>query len=150
MAQRSIVDATGLAETNSYAFRVWLVEWAHSATAHLAVNAVRSSIHETAAQYADRTCSHRRHRPLSPAETRTLRELDVYGVIQRLDVLARSVLVLYGCQRASLSNCALLLNVPLRCVVDAYCRVSAVVRRVRRTGGQDLAPSLSFASFCPP
>ena len=123
LAAQSIVDATSLAETNSYAFRAWLVRWAHLATARVAVNAVRSSIHETAAQYSDWTCSHRKHAPLSPAETRALRELDAYEVIPRLDILARVVLVLYGCQRASLSECALLLNVSPQCVVGAYCRV---------------------------
>jgi DNA-directed RNA polymerase specialized sigma24 family protein len=122
IAEQSIVDAAGLAETASSGFRDWLVQWAHSATARAAANAVRSSIRENAAQYADWTCSHRRHKPLSPAETRTLHRLDVYEVIQRLDVLARAVLVLYGCQRVSPSECALLLNVPLRSVVDAYCR----------------------------
>jgi hypothetical protein len=122
LAAQSIVDATSLAETNSYAFRAWMVRWAHLATARVAVNAVRSSIHERAAQYSDCTCSHRKHAPLSPAETRTLRELDAYEVIPRLDILARVVLVLYGCQRASLSDCALLLNVPPQCVAGAYCR----------------------------
>jgi hypothetical protein len=121
LARQSIVDATSVTETNSYAFRAWLVRWAHLATARVALNAVRSSIHETAA-YADSTCSHRKHKPLSPTEIRGLHELDAHAVIQQLDILARTVLVLYGCQHASLADCVLLLNVPLRCVVGAYCR----------------------------
>jgi DNA-directed RNA polymerase specialized sigma24 family protein len=121
LAGQSIVDATSVTETNNYAFRAWLVQWAHLATARVALNAVRSSIHETAA-YADSTCSHRKHKPLSPTEIRSLHELDAHAVIQQLDILARTVLVLYGCQHASLSDCVLLLNVPLRCVLSAYCR----------------------------
>ena len=33
LAERSIIDATGLAETSSRDFRDWLVLWAHLATA---------------------------------------------------------------------------------------------------------------------
>jgi hypothetical protein len=123
LAAQSIVDARTLApESTSYAFRDWLSEWGHLATARAAVNAVRLSIHATAAQYADCTCSHRNHEPLSSLDARTLHELDVYGVIQQLDILARAVLVLYGCQRMSLSDSAFLLKVPFQCVVSAYCR----------------------------
>lgn len=121
-AKQSVVDATSITESNSHAFRAWLVQWAHLATARVAVNSVRSSIREAAAQYADWACSHRRHEPLSPTETRALHKLDPYRAIQQLDILARTVLALYGCQHASLADCVLLLNVPPRCVVSAYCR----------------------------
>ena len=65
LAERSMIDATGLAETSSRDFRDWLVLWAHLATARTALNAVRSSIQETAKRYADWTCSHHSHEPLS-------------------------------------------------------------------------------------
>ena len=48
MAEQLIIDATGLVETSSRDFRDWLVLWAHLATARTALNAVRSSIQETA------------------------------------------------------------------------------------------------------
>ena len=138
-AEQSIVDAGGLADTDNYAFRDWLIRWGRSATARVAVNTVRASIHEAAAQYSDRTCSHRNHVPLSPVEIENLRELEPNEVIQQLDVLARSALVLYGCQRASVSECALLLDVPRQVVVVAYCRAlewyrefAATVAEIRR------------------
>jgi DNA-directed RNA polymerase specialized sigma24 family protein len=121
-AEQSIVDAGVLADTNSYAFRDWLVRWGRSTTARAAVNTVRAFIHETAEQYAGRKCSHRTHQPLAPAEIQSLRELDAYDVIHGLDILARTSLVLYGCQHASLSECALVLDVPVQTVVAAYCR----------------------------
>ncbi len=121
LAERSIIDATGLAETSSRDFRDWLVLWAHLATARTALNAVRSSIQETAKRYADWTCSHHSHEPLSMHETRTLQELDSNLVIQQLDVLARSVLVLRGCHGASFEDCVFLLNVPLQAAIGAYC-----------------------------
>src|SRR5271169_7176410 len=61
MAERSVIDATGLAQTSSRDFRDWLVLWAHLATARTALNAVRSSIQETAKRYADWACSHYSH-----------------------------------------------------------------------------------------
>jgi DNA-directed RNA polymerase specialized sigma24 family protein len=121
-AEQSIVDAGALANTNSYAFRDWLVRWGRSATARAAVNTVRAFIHETSVQYADRKCSHRGHAPLLPAAIRSLRELDAQDIIERLDILARATLVLYGCQHASLAECALVLDVPVETVVAAYCR----------------------------
>ncbi len=122
MAERSIIDATGLAETGSRELRDWLVLWAHLATARTALNAVSSSIQETAKRYADWTCSHHSHEPLSWTEIRRLQELGPNVVIQQLDVLARSVLVLHGCHGASFEDCVFLLNVPLQSAIDAYCK----------------------------
>src|SRR5271165_1114123 len=61
LAERSIIDATGLAKTGSSDFRDWLVLWAHLATARAALNAVRSSIQETAKRYIDSSCSQHSH-----------------------------------------------------------------------------------------
>jgi hypothetical protein len=121
LAERSIIDATGLAETGSRDFRDWLVLWAHLATARTALNAVRSSIQVTGKRYADWTCSHHSHEPLSMRETRTLQKLDPSVVVQQLDVVARSVLVLRGCHGASFDDCVFLLNVPLQSAIGAYC-----------------------------
>lgn len=121
LADRSIIDATGLAETDSRDFQDWLVLSAHLATARTALNAVRSSIQEIGKRYADWTCSHHSHEPLSMRETRALQELDPSVAIRQLDVLARSVLVLRGCHGASFDDCGFLLNVPLQSAIGAYC-----------------------------
>jgi len=139
LAERSIIDATGLAKTSSREFRDWLVLWAHLATARTALNAVRSSIQETAKRYADWTCSHHSHEPLSMHETRTLQELDPGVVIQQLDVLARSVLVLRGCHGVSFDDCAFLLNVPLHCAVGAYCKALEWYRAFTEAADRDAA-----------
>jgi len=122
MAERSIIDATGLAQTSSRDFRDWLVLWAHLATGRTALDAVRSSIQKTAKRYADWTCSHRGHELLSWAEIRRLQQLDAGKVVQQLDVLARAVLVLHGCHGASFEDCVFLLNVPHQSAVGAYCK----------------------------
>jgi hypothetical protein len=121
-AEQSLVDAGVLADTEKYAFRDWLVRWGRSPNARAGVNTVRAFIHETAAQYADQKCSHAVHPPLSQADIESLRQLDAHEVIEQLDILARTTLVLYGCRHASLSECALVLNVPLDTVAVAYCR----------------------------
>ena len=120
LAERSVIDATGLAQTSSREFRDWLVLWAHLATARSALNSVRSSIQEAAKRYADWTCSHKGQEPLSWVEIRRLQALDAGNVVQQLDVLARAVLVLRGCHGASFEDCVLLLNVPLQSAVGAY------------------------------
>ena len=80
-ALRSVIDATGLAETRSREFRDWLVLWAHLATCRTALNAIRSSIHETAKRYAGWACSHKNHEPLSWVEVRRLQDLDTGKVV---------------------------------------------------------------------
>lgn len=135
-AEQSIADEGGLAKNDNYAFIDWLVRWGHSITARDAVNAVRSSIHAIAPQYADWKCPHRAHEQLSPDEIQTLHELNAYQVIQRTDILARAVLVLYGCRLASLAECALLLDVPLSCVHNAYCRALQRYREIAELAGK--------------
>jgi len=143
MAERSIIDATGLAETSSREFRDWLVLWAHLATARTALNAVRSSIQETAKRYADWTCSHKSREPLSWAEIRRLQELDAGKVVQQLDVLARAVLVLRGCHGASFDDCAFLLDVPLQSAVGAYCTALESYKACTEPADRDAADATS-------
>jgi hypothetical protein len=121
-ASESLVDAAGLTETNCGGFHDWLVQWGGIATARVALNAVRSAINDTAAEYVDSTCAHRNHETLSATECENLRSMDPYLVIQQLDVLARALLVLHGCHRVPLPECASLLNLPLQSAIGAYCR----------------------------
>ena len=143
MAERSVIDATGLAQTGSREFRDWLVLWAHLATARSALNAVRSSIQEAAKRYADWSCSHHSHEPLSWAEIRRLQELDAGKVVQQLDVLARAVLVLHGCHRASFEDCVLLVNVPLQSAVAAYCKALEWFKAFTEPADRDAADAAS-------
>lgn len=121
LAEHSIIDATNLAHTCSRDYRDWLVLWAHLATTRSALNAIRSPIQEAAKRYADGTCSHHSHEPLSTQQISALQKLDPHVIIRRLDSLARSVLVLRGCHGAAFDDCVFLLNVPLHSAVGAYC-----------------------------
>ena len=121
LAELSIINATTLAQTGSRDFRDWLVLWSHLATARAAFNAVRSSIHEGAEHYARWSCSHSQHEPLPWVTVQSLQEMKIEEVGQQLDALARAVLVLRGCHRASFEDCVFLLNVPRQSAVGAYC-----------------------------
>ena len=143
IAERSIIDATGLAETSSREFRDWLVLWAHLATARTALNAIRSSIQEAAKRYADWTCSHHSHEPLSWAEIQKLQQLDAGEVVQQLDVLARAVLVLHGCHGASFEDCLFLLNVPPQAAVGAYCTALEWYKAFTESADRDAADATS-------
>ncbi len=149
MAERSIIDATALAETSSRDFRDWLVLWAHLATARTALDAVRSSIQETAKRYSDWTCSHHSHEPLSWTEIQKLQELDAGKVVQQLDVLARAVLVLRGCHGASFEDCVFLLDVPLQCVVGAYCTALQWYKAFTGAADRDAAHATSATNIFP-
>ena len=149
MAKRSVIDATSLAETNSRRISCWLVLWAHLATGRGALNAVRSSIQETASRYADWTCAHKGHEPLSWAEIRRLQELDADKVVQKLDVLARAVLVLHGCHGASFEDYVLLLNVPLQSAVGAYCTALEWFKASTESAGRDAADATSATYIFP-
>ena len=149
MAERSVIDATGLSETSSREVRDWLVLWAHLATARSALSAVRSSIQETAKRYVDWTCSHNSHEPLSWTEIRRLQELDAGKVVQQLDVLARAVLVLRGCHGAPFEDCVFLLNVPLQCAVGAYCTALQWHKAFTEAADRDAAHAASAPCIFP-
>lgn len=149
MAERSAIDPTGLAETNSREFRDWLVLWAHLATGRSALNAVRSSIQETASRYTKWTCAHRGHEPLSWAEIRRLQEMDADKVVRQLDVLVRVVLVLHGCHGASFEDCVLLLNVPLQSAVGAYCTALECFKASTESAGRDATDATSATYIFP-
>lgn len=130
LASQSMVDASGLAQTNSYVFRDWLSRWANTATARAAVQIMRGSIQDAAENYAHWNCSHANHDPLAQEEISLLQKRDPIDLVQVLDPLARAVLVLRGCQQASIADCVLLVNVPLRSVVGAYCRALQFARDI--------------------
>lgn len=123
IANKSVVDASGLAPTTTGVFREWLIRWAHSATARVAAEAMRTEISAAALKYSDWSCSHLEHAVLSPEQVAFIRAWDPLTIASNLDALQRSVLVLRGIQDSSVAHCALLLNVPRRCVLAAYCSV---------------------------
>jgi hypothetical protein len=122
VARQSIVNASELSSSGTGVFHDWLIRWAHSATARVAVEKVREVIQASANRYADWDCTHGDHNVFSNEEIQSLRRVDPHEIIDALDPLARSVLVLRALQHASISECASILGLRRRCVTGAYCR----------------------------
>jgi hypothetical protein len=122
LANKSQVDAAGLATISGGVFHDWLSRWARYATARVAASTVHDLIVASANQYGSYACEHATHEVLFEDEVGFIHQLDPQQVITELDPFSRTVLVLRGMQSASISNCALLLEVPRRCVIGAYCR----------------------------
>ncbi len=120
-ARQSIVNASELSSSGTGVFHDWLIRWAHSATARVAVEKVREVIQASANHYADWDCTHGDHNVFSNEEIQLLRQVESHEIIAALDPLARSVLVLRAVQHASISECASILGLRRRCVTGAYC-----------------------------
>jgi hypothetical protein len=120
LAQKTLVDARDLQPTASGVFRDWLVGWAHSATARVAVRNIGESLREAAKKYENSTCDHPSHES-SKEESLFLSQLSPEEIVDALDPFARTILVLRAMQRASISDCTILLNVSRRAVLGAYC-----------------------------
>jgi len=101
-------------------FRDRLVGRVRSVIARTAVRTVHRIISSSASSHATASCNHLEHKVLSDEEIRSLYQVNPREVTTELDPLSRSVLVLRGMQRASISDCTLLLAVPRRYIINAY------------------------------
>jgi len=122
LAKQSVVNASELASTAGCVFHDWLTQWAYAATARAAVQAFNEPILDAVPCYSDWICNHSSHDVLEESQINALRKLDPQEIARDLDPLARTVLVFHGCHHASISACAMLLRVPRKYVLRAYCR----------------------------
>jgi len=120
LAEQSLVDARELQPAATGVFRDWLVQWAASATARVAATNIGESLREAAKKYAYWGCNHPSH-DISHEESLLLAQVSPEEIIDGLDPLTRTILVLRGMQRASISDCTILLNISRRAVLGAYC-----------------------------
>jgi len=122
LAKQSVVNASELASTVGRVIRNWLRQWVYTATARAAVQAIKEPILDAVPCYSDWICNHSSHDLLEERQINALRKLDTQEIARDLDPLARTVLVFHGCHHASISACAMLLRVPRKYVLRAYCR----------------------------
>lgn len=115
-------------------FQDWLVRWAHSITARVAIDTVRAPIAQLANCYADWGCNHRAHDVFSNEESEAFRLADPIEVLATLNPFARSVAVLRGMEKASASECALRLGVSRHSITGAYCEALQWTRQRRSFG----------------
>ena len=121
LADRAVINASDLSASYSSVFRDWLMGWTNTATVRAAVREVRDLISASASRYIDSSCEHPDNDVLSDDQIASLRHLDTRDIVAALDPLARSALVLRGIQHFSITDCALLLDMPRRIVAAAYC-----------------------------
>jgi DNA-directed RNA polymerase specialized sigma24 family protein len=122
LAAQAVVNASDLTASSSSVFREWLIGWVKYATVRAAVREVRDLISASARHYTDSSSEHSDDDVLSDDQIGSLLQVDPQDIILALDPLARSAFVLRGIQRASIADCALLLDVPRRIVAAAYCQ----------------------------
>ena len=70
-------------------------------------------------------------------------------VVQQLDVLARTVLVLHGCHRASFEDCVFLLHVPLQSAIGAYCKALQWYKAFTEPADREAADATSATFIFP-
>ena len=121
LVEKAIVDASGLQKTATGVFVDWLAHWANAATARASANLVRDPILRSAREYEILECEHLEHAPLQATEILAVRQLNPEEIVEGLDPLARTVLVLRGIQRATIFDCAQFLRLPRQAVAKAYC-----------------------------
>jgi hypothetical protein len=147
VSSQSIVNASELSSSGTGVFHDWLIRWAHSATARVAVEEVREVIQASANRYADLDCTHGDHNVFSNEEIHSLRQVEPHEIIAALDPLARSVLVLRAVQHASISECASILGLRRRCVTGAYCH--ALRWENKRRCSKPISEAASYSSERP-
>jgi hypothetical protein len=126
----SITHASGLSFASGV-FKDWLVRWANSITARVAIDIAHEPIAGVASRYAEWSCAHREHDVFSNEEAQWFRQADPNEIIAALDPLARSVAVVRGVQKSSASECASLLGLSRRCIIGAYCHALQWIRQRR-------------------
>jgi hypothetical protein len=118
-ANESILCASQLSAGAGGVFCDRLIRKARALTARSAVRTVHRLISTSASSHAVASSRHD-FKVLPDEEIRSLYQVNPREVSTELDPLSRSVLVLRGMQRASISECALLLAVPRRHIINAY------------------------------
>jgi hypothetical protein len=122
LADQAVIYASGLSTSYSSVFRDWLIGWTKSATVRAAVREVHDLISASAICYTNSSCEKTDCDVFSNGQIASLRHVDPRDIIDALDPLARSALVLRGIQHYSIADCALLLDIPSRIVAAAYCQ----------------------------
>jgi len=118
-AEESLVDAKKTAAYWDWFLRDWLVHWAESATARVAATNTGESLREAAKKCRLELRSPRSR--YSREKSSQLAQLGAEEIVDALDPVARTILVLRGMRRAAISDRAILLNASRRAALGAYC-----------------------------
>jgi hypothetical protein len=125
-AQQAISQACEITLQGNSPFRDWLLEWAKAATIAAAISLLGEAIRPSEAMYKDRRCPHVEHLchlddSRRSASLALILKMGAQKIIEELDPLCRSILVLRIALRSSVQDCSLRLNVSRSAAVAANC-----------------------------
>jgi len=114
-----VIDACALTESHHSVFVEWLLSWARHATLRSAIETQNDRVKRVSARYNHTTLIQPLHDPLTAEELQVVvQQSDV--LIPRLDVVARTVLVICGVQKSSIADAALMLGISKAVASAAY------------------------------
>lgn len=122
IAAACVTEACELSESHRSVFTEWLLTWARHATTRSAIDTQHARIKQVCARYDGTTLSQPRQQPLTEETLEVLTRNSEF-LVAKLDVVARSVLVISGMQKHSIADAALMLGVS-RAVASAAYRVA--------------------------
>jgi hypothetical protein len=141
LADTCMVDACALAVTYNQVFLDWLAHWARRATIVSAARLLQARIAQLGALHERHSCPHPEHPLLAPEEIELLKaQRDT--VANRLDLLCRFALVMYGVEKYSAPQSALILGVSRTAFEGAYC---AALESLKMLSGKALGAPARLA-----
>lgn len=120
VAEACVVDARSLSVSHNQVFEDWLLQWARYATIRSAIQAQRERRMLHGSTYEKLLCEHPSHAPLEASMIEFVVD-NAELVIKKLDALSRVAVVVYGIQKNSLAEAALLSEVSRKAMRAAYC-----------------------------
>jgi DNA-directed RNA polymerase specialized sigma24 family protein len=136
-AQSCVADACALATSRNQIFEDWLLHWAWHATMGAAIQMLRSRIGYLSPTYEPRVCEPRGHSPLSPDDVQLVLE-ETHLLVFRLDALSRCALVMFGIERRSSREAAMIMGVSRSNLELAYCAAIESLEVIRCERVRDL------------
>ena len=119
IAAACVTEACASSESHRSVFTEWLLTWARHATTRSAIETQHARIKQVCAKYDGVSMSQPRHEPLTEDVLEVvIRNSDAF--IARLDVIARTALVISGMQKNSIADAALMLGVSRAVASAAY------------------------------
>lgn len=120
LAEACVSDACASSKSATSIFKEWLANWARYSTIRSAVQTQRSCIKRLAPKYERTGCVHHSHEPLSRESLEFVVE-ESWLLINRLDVVSRTALVMCGIEGHSIADAAVMMGISRASSQAAYC-----------------------------
>lgn len=143
VAEACVVDARALSISHNQVFQDWLLEWARYATIQSAIQAQRQRGLLQASAHREPVSASFAHERL-PDSVVEFVEDNTEVLIKRLDALSRVALVVYGIEKHSLGEAAILAGVSTKRMRAAY---SAAMDSIEVLQCEELRAEQNFSTL---